>query len=84
MVLLQGHCPHGQSRDRGKAGAGLSPKVLDDVRETAEGWDIEVLRATLFFVLKFSLQDPLTGLDAPPQWRTHCSTGRRCWTVLLG
>lgn len=50
-------------------GAGTG-EVLDAVRETAGGRDREVLRVTLFFVLKFSLQNPLTGLDAPPQWRT--------------
>ena len=40
--------------------------VPDDVREIAEGWDLEVLRATLFFVLNSSLQDPHKCLDASP------------------
>lgn len=40
--------------------------VPDDVREIAEGWDLEVLRATLFSVLKSSLQDAHKCLDASP------------------
>lgn len=64
MPLLRGHGPRGRSRDRGKAGTGLSPAVPADVRETAGGWDLEVLRATLLCA-QVLFAGPPYGLGCP-------------------